>query len=93
MMEELTSRADEVILTESIHPRSANPEKMAAESEQRNAQVTAVKEVSSALWEALRRAGEDDLVCVTGSLFVVAEARAAWLDALGVDFERDPQLQ
>ena len=92
MMRELTSRADELILTKSVHPRSAEPEKIAAQAGQAKARVTVVNDVSSALWEALKRAGSDDLVCITGSLFVVAEARAAWLDAQGVDFERDPQL-
>ena len=92
MMRELTSRADELILTKSVHPRSAGPEKIAAQADQAKAQVAAINDVSSALWEALKSAGSDDLVCVTGSLFVVSEARAAWLDAQGVDFERDPQL-
>jgi len=92
MMGELTSLADELILTKSVHPRSAEPEKIAAQAGQAKARVTVVNDVSSALWEALKRAGSDDLVCVTGSLFVAAEARAAWLDAQGVDFERDPQL-
>ncbi|MDH4208651.1 MAG: bifunctional folylpolyglutamate synthase/dihydrofolate synthase [Anaerolineae bacterium] len=90
MMKELTCRADEVMLTKSIHPRSADPDQIAAQVGDAKARVSVVHNVASALWEALEQAGPGDLVCVTGSLFVVAEARAAWLDARGVEFERDP---
>ncbi|HJX37245.1 MAG TPA: folylpolyglutamate synthase/dihydrofolate synthase family protein [Anaerolineae bacterium] len=90
MTKELTSQADELILTKSIHPRSADPAHIAAQVGDTKARVTVANNVASALWEALERASPGDLVCVTGSLFVVAEARAAWLDARGVEFERDP---
>jgi dihydrofolate synthase/folylpolyglutamate synthase len=92
MMEELTTRADELILTKSIHLRSADPHGIVRTTESTRARMTAINDVPSALWETLERAGEEDLVCVTGSLFVVAEARAAWLDAEGVDFDRDPPM-
>ena len=90
MMRELTSRADQLILTKSIHPRSAEPDQIAARFEEMSTAVTVTSDVSSALWAALELSNAEDLVCVTGSLFVVAEARAAWLDAQSVDFERDP---
>jgi dihydrofolate synthase/folylpolyglutamate synthase len=90
MMEELTSHADELILTRSIHPRSADPHELAKKAGHQRTQISVVDDVRSALWLALAGARPDDLVCVTGSLFVVAEARAAWLDAHGVEFERDP---
>ena len=92
MMRELTSRADELILTKSIHPRSADPDQIAALDEEGSARVTLINDVASALWQTLERSNAGDLVCVTGSLFVVAEARAAWLDAQGVNFDRDPPL-
>ena len=38
--------------------------------------AVAEESVSDALDTALAHAGEGDLVCVTGSLYVVAEARA-----------------
>jgi dihydrofolate synthase/folylpolyglutamate synthase len=92
MMRELVSRADELILTRSVHPRAADPEQIAVQAGEIGAAVSVANDVSSALWEALRHATPRDLICVTGSLFVVAEARAAWLDAQGMDFERDPDL-
>jgi dihydrofolate synthase/folylpolyglutamate synthase len=90
MLAELTSRVDELILTKSIHPRSADPNELAKKAGHSRAQVSVVKEVPSAMWQALAGARPEDLICVTGSLFVVAEARAACLDAQGVDFDRDP---
>jgi dihydrofolate synthase/folylpolyglutamate synthase len=92
MMGELTTRADELILTKSIHPRSADPRRTLQQTQSTRAHLTAINDVPSALWDTLERAGEEDLVCVTGSLFVVAEARAAWLDAQGVEFDRDPPM-
>lgn len=90
MLAELTSRADELILTKSTHPRSADPNELVKKAGHSRAQVSVVADVSSAMWQALAGAHPEDLICVTGSLFVVAEARAAWLDAQGVEFDRDP---
>jgi dihydrofolate synthase/folylpolyglutamate synthase len=80
----------ELILTKSIHPRAADPHELVKKAGHQRAQVCVVEDVPSALWQALTGAHPDDLICITGSLFVVAEARAAWLDAQGIDFERDP---
>lgn len=90
MLAELTSRVDELLLTKSIHPRSADPNELVKKVGHSRAQVSVVKDVPSAMWQALAGAHPEDLICVTGSLFVVAEARAVWLDAQGVDFDRDP---
>ena len=90
MLAELTSRVDELILTKSTHPRSADPNELVKKAGHSRAQVSVVRDVPSAMWQALAGAHPEDLICVTGSLFVVAEARAAWLGAQGVDFDRDP---
>jgi dihydrofolate synthase/folylpolyglutamate synthase len=90
MLAELTSRVDELILTKSIHPRSADPNELVKKAGHSRAQVSVVRDAPSAMWQALAGAHPEDLICVTGSLFVVAEARAAWLDAQGGDFDRDP---
>jgi dihydrofolate synthase/folylpolyglutamate synthase len=92
MMRELTSQAQEVIVAQSKHPRAAEPESIVKELEPSETSVSIVSDAASALWRALELADEGDLVCVTGSLFVVAEARAAWLEAKGEEFERDPPL-
>lgn len=92
MMQELISQAQEVIVTQSRHPRAAEPESIVKELGPSETSVSIVSDAASALWRGLELADKGDLVCVTGSLFVVAEARAAWLEAKGEEFERDPPL-
>jgi dihydrofolate synthase/folylpolyglutamate synthase len=92
MMRELTSQAQEVIVTQAKHPRAADLEFVAKKSGPSETPLTTVSDASLALWRALELADKKDLVCVTGSLFVVAEARAAWLEAKGEEFERDPPV-
>jgi dihydrofolate synthase/folylpolyglutamate synthase len=92
MMDELTARVDQLVLAKSIHPRSADPGQVAERYGVARTDTKIIEDVASALWSALDEAEPDDLVCVTGSFFVVAEARAAWLDAQGFDFQRDPPL-
>ncbi len=92
MMDELSSIADELVLTKSAHPRSADPEEVARKASGTKARISVIEDVPAALWFALEESSPEDLICVTGSLFVVAEARAAWLDAQRLDFERDPVL-
>lgn len=92
MMEELTSQAQQVVVAQATHPRAADPESVVKAAQPTETPLLVVGDVPSALWRALELASEEDLVCVTGSIFVVAEARAAWLEAHGVEFERDPPL-
>ena len=92
MMKELTSQAHAVIVTQAEHPRAAEPAAIAKQTQAPETLLSIVSDPASALWRALELAGKKDLVCVTGSLFVVAGARAAWLEAKGEEFERDPAL-
>jgi folylpolyglutamate synthase/dihydropteroate synthase len=53
--------------------------------------TTSTETVAEALTAALAVAGEEDLVLVTGSLFVVAEAREAWAARHGLPaYPADP---
>ena len=92
MVKLLAERCDRVIATRSRHPRSMRPEEivdvvlahgMAPD------RVAAVSNVSDALDLALDTAASDDLCLITGSLFVVAEAREA---VLGIPPETYPDL-
>ena len=51
--------------------------------------VSIAPDLGSALREARQRANRNDVICVTGSLFVVAEARDAWLNEHGKTVDRD----
>jgi len=72
--------ADKVIVTKSGHPRSADPAQLADQVRAISATcpISVHNTVNSALTEALAWAGPDDLICVTGSIFAVAQARRSW---------------
>ncbi|MFI5266225.1 MAG: bifunctional folylpolyglutamate synthase/dihydrofolate synthase [Chloroflexota bacterium] len=63
----LNGLADEVVLTRSKHPRSAEPAAIAQHFDQAR--------IASDLEEALAGQGERELALVTGSLYLVGEAR------------------
>ncbi|MBI2288312.1 MAG: bifunctional folylpolyglutamate synthase/dihydrofolate synthase [Chloroflexi bacterium] len=74
MFSELSPLFDEVIATHSIHPRALATTAIVAELRRQGVAARATEDISSALPLALTLAGENDLICVTGSLFVVAGA-------------------
>lgn len=65
----------EIWLTQSRHPRAADPWRLVGAAEALNLPWRIQGEVARAFEEAVREGGP---VLVTGSLFVVAEAREAW---------------
>jgi dihydrofolate synthase/folylpolyglutamate synthase len=85
---ELVPGAAAVVLTRSYHPRSADAAMLAEQVEpwrDANAELICTDDIPPALEAARKLAGPDDLICVTGSLFVAAAAR----EALGVAEEID----
>jgi len=74
VVSELVPISGEVIVTRSHHPRTMAPASIAAEFTKYGVKTQVTDNVSSALSKALSLAGERDLICVAGSLFVVAEA-------------------
>jgi dihydrofolate synthase/folylpolyglutamate synthase len=68
----------QVVATRSYHPRAMEPEKLVELAQGYNRQVRLVAAVEDALAEALRLAGDQALVLVTGSIFIVAGARETW---------------
>ena len=73
VVSELAPLFDEVIVTRSRHPRAMALPPVVAEFRRHGVEARAVAAVSEALSLALALAGDKDLVCVAGSLFVVAE--------------------
>jgi len=83
---ELGPAAAHVIVTAARHPRAAGSAAVVAAARQVVfAPVEPVEGVAAALERARALAAPDDLICVCGSLFVVAEAR----EALGLVEEED----
>ncbi|MGQ9876777.1 MAG: bifunctional folylpolyglutamate synthase/dihydrofolate synthase [Chloroflexus sp.] len=74
----LAPQAAHVIITRSNHPKAMDLDRIAAEvAPFTNAPIQIVPVVAEALATAQALAGHDDLICVTGSLFVVGAAREA----------------
>ena len=92
MVKLLSRRAARVIATRSRHPRSMRPSEIADAFRQSGLPTPAVTScplVSDAVDEARAIAGDNDLILVTGSLFVAAEAREA---IVGIAPEKYPDL-
>jgi dihydrofolate synthase/folylpolyglutamate synthase len=77
MLDALLPVVSTVTLTRSHHDRSASLEQLMQTVEARGIAASIVPEVRDAVAQALDRAEPDDLVIVTGSLFVVGEALEA----------------
>jgi dihydrofolate synthase/folylpolyglutamate synthase len=74
IVSELFSLFDKVIVTRSRHPRAMAPAPLVAEFARHGVKAQVAEDVPSALSQALALAGDKDLLCVAGSLFVVGEA-------------------
>jgi dihydrofolate synthase/folylpolyglutamate synthase len=84
LLEALLSGADRAIATRTRHPRAATPSWIQAQAAELGFDLEVCPNVPQALELALEGAGPDDLVCCTGSVFVAAEARAAWFARVGI---------
>ncbi len=73
---EFASLEPEVIATRARIPRAAPVAEVADAFRELDLAVRTAPTVAEAVDDALNEAGPSDLVCVTGSLYVVAEARA-----------------
>ena len=74
MAQELKLFAEEITITSSSHPRAASTSILAKEFANLGIRVKVAEDVSTALSQTLAAAKKRDLILVTGSLFVVAEA-------------------
>jgi dihydrofolate synthase/folylpolyglutamate synthase len=70
----LVSLSPRVIVTQASHSRAAPNSTLAAEFRKRGIEAEIKETIAQAISRALALAGKADVICVTGSLFVVAEA-------------------
>jgi dihydrofolate synthase/folylpolyglutamate synthase len=84
VMTTLLSGAHRAIATHSRHPRAADPAWLQTRAAEMGFSMEVSETVAQALDLALAEAGPEDLVCCTGSVFVAAEARAAWFARQGM---------
>lgn len=83
MLDVLLPAADEVILTRANRIRAVSARDLLQEVHVRHRQAETTETVAEALERALALANPGDLICATGSLSVVAEAREAWAERQG----------
>jgi dihydrofolate synthase / folylpolyglutamate synthase len=85
ILKALAPLATDVILTAAGHPRATPPAELAAALPPVDARVTVVPDVPAALRQALGQPGgpRPDVVCVAGSLFLVADT-LRWLQGEGI---------
>jgi len=79
LLEQVAARADQLILTQSVNTKAQPVADLAAFASERGMHASSEASVPKALASALASYQPGDLILVTGSLFVVAEARRAWL--------------
>jgi dihydrofolate synthase / folylpolyglutamate synthase len=87
IVKELVSLSPQVITTHSTHPRAAPPSMIAAEFSRYGIITKVSSSVAEAIEEALTVAAKEDLICITGSLFVVSEA----IDYINSQFAAKPE--
>jgi dihydrofolate synthase/folylpolyglutamate synthase len=81
MIDQLAEAADQFIITShTVMGRAADPSKIAKEVERHSKPYEIVGDVKNAVRRALELASDDDLICVTGSVFLVGEARQLWIE-------------
>lgn len=78
----LVPLADEIIITRPNSPRAGDWRALGSLAEQHGRPVTCIEDPKEAVLFALSRLQENDLLCVTGSIYMVADARQALLDEL-----------
>jgi dihydrofolate synthase / folylpolyglutamate synthase len=71
---ELAPVFNSVIVSRSNHPRAQAAAPLVAEFKRYGIEAEATEDIADAIPLALAKAGKDDLICITGSLFVVAGA-------------------
>ena len=74
IVKELAPISGTVVATRAHHPRAISPDALAARFLVWGVETIKTQTVASAIEYALGVAGENDLICVTGSFFVAAEA-------------------
>lgn len=76
MLKDLVPRCQKVIITRPEIERALDPEILKQAAAHYGKDIQIIPTVSMALQHAMEQAGQEDVICVAGSLYVVAEAKA-----------------
>ena len=80
MLKKLVPRADRLIITKPDTERGLPPEAIVPVARQYSSRIEVVENSHKALERALSIADQDDLICVTGSLYLVGEMKRLFLE-------------
>lgn len=79
ILNELLPLADRVVVTRPQYARGLDSARLGEQVKQRHGACTVTHDLGEGITEARRHASADDLIVITGSLYVVGDARAALL--------------
>lgn len=77
---QLAPLAKRVVITKPNNPRAGDWQQIKQEVDKYVQEVYLIEDIRQAVEKGLELAGEEDLVCITGSLYMVAEAREYWVN-------------
>jgi len=80
MFQEILPRTSHLIATQADHPRAMDAGDLENRAGEYTCSTEAIPNVQNALSRAVQLAGDEKVVLVTGSIFVAASARIAWLN-------------
>jgi len=92
MLQELLPLVHRAIVTQARHPRATGVQSLRERFLACGCKPLSSPSVAEALDCALGLAQKQDLICATGSLFVVAEVREAWARRQGLETQLDPRF-
>jgi dihydrofolate synthase / folylpolyglutamate synthase len=75
MLEIFSKIADHIILVKPNQKRSMDPKQLINRLQGNQKQIEIINDISYALQTAKKSAGHNDLICITGSIFTVSEAK------------------
>lgn len=78
----LVPLADEIIITRPDSPRAGDWQALGRLAEEHGRPVTCIENPKEAVLYALGHVGEKDMLCVTGSIYMLADARQALIEKL-----------
>jgi len=80
MLAEILPRTFHLITTQADHPRAMEAGDLEKRAGEYSCTSESISNVQNALTRAIQLAGDEKIVLVTGSIFVAASARIAWLN-------------
>ncbi len=84
ILHSLSPLADHIILSRPSTDRAASPELLRKALGRNRRKAEVIEDFKKAIERGLSLAGEDDLLCITGSLYTVGEARSYFLSMGGL---------